>query len=117
MKANKEMKIPRGTERAKRREGIQQGWRNMDHGIQMRPSKIPSVVLASTHSVVWNPETLKKMAAAKPKQTKLAKEGRLTNSVIESVGGTVMQDHAHKVDWRAQKKVKKERNGGNRASN
>lgn len=47
----KKMKVPRGTERARRREGLQQGWRATGLGPRMQPAKVPAPELVSSHSV------------------------------------------------------------------
>lgn len=57
--------VLRGTERARRRDGISAGWRSNSGAKQMQPAKAPPEVFVSTHSVSWSPETLKTLAMAK----------------------------------------------------
>lgn len=63
----KQMKVPRGTERARRRIGLHQGWRSHGRGPRMESAKVPHVDLLaeSTHQVNWAPETVAKWDAEK----------------------------------------------------
>lgn len=47
----KQMKVPRGTERAARREGLHKGWRIHGEGPKMRPAKNAEPALLATHKL------------------------------------------------------------------
>lgn len=60
---NKTMRAPRGTERAQRRYG-------MDDGMAMLPAKNPPVVLAATHSFAPSPESVRLYEQARKAKAK-----------------------------------------------
>jgi len=72
-KSTKIMNVPRGTERARRRAGLHQGWKVHGRGPKMLPAKVPHIDLAalSTYDVKWSPKSL-----AQIEQARMAKEIR-----------------------------------------
>lgn len=93
----KQMKTPRGTERARRRVGLHQGWRISGAGPKMQPAKTQNAyainLRSSTHNVNWSPETTAARSAAKvsPKGAMLAPRGRkATEQMLGELGGKVL---------------------------
>lgn len=61
----KRMRVACGTERARRRYGLHQGWRTTGAGPKMQPSANPLPMFEATHSVTLSEATLKDVAKQK----------------------------------------------------